>query len=79
MLRALEVKLVGGGVARRLAVLGLLAVGGALAPLAVRARVKAARKPEVVEVACLEVGDARYGAVYEDGRLVGVLEGVDRL
>lgn len=80
MLRALEVGLVGGGAARRLAVVGLVAVGGALAPLVVRIRRKvAARRPETVEVGRLEVGGALYGAVYEDGRLVGVLEGVERL
>ena len=79
MLRVLDVGLVGGLGVRRLAVVGLLAVGGALAPLVVRARLKSARKPESVEVAPLEVGGERYGAVYEDGKLVGVLEGVDRL
>ena len=80
MLQVLEGRLFGAGLPRRLAVLGLLAVGGALAPLVVRARMKAARKrPEVVEVDRLEVRGAAYGAVYEDGRLVGVLEGVDRL
>ncbi|HUL65068.1 MAG TPA: hypothetical protein VLW55_10670 [Burkholderiaceae bacterium] len=80
MLRALEVGLVGGNGVRRLAVAALLAVGGALAPLLVRARLnKAAKRPECVEVGCLEVGGERYGAVYEDGRLIGVLEGVDRL
>ena len=79
MLRSIEIGLVGGPGIRRLAVLGLLAVGGALAPLVVRARLKAARRPESVEVACLEVGGRRYGAVYEQGRLVGLLESVDRL
>lgn len=79
MLRALDVGLVRGLGLRRLAVVSLLAVGGALAPLLVRARLKAAKRPESVEVAPLEVGGERYGAVYEDGRLVGVLEGVDRL
>jgi hypothetical protein len=79
MLRVLDVGLVGGLGVRRLAVVGLLAVGGALAPLVVRARLKAPRKPESVEVAPVEVGGERYGAVYEDGKLVGVLEGVDRL
>ena len=78
MLRALELGLGGLGI-RRLAVVGLLAIGGALAPLLVRARLKAHRRPESVEVACLEVGGQRYGAVYEEGRLVGVLEGVERL
>ena len=80
MLRALEVNVFGVGIARRLAVLGLLAVGGALAPLVSRARRKAKhRKPELVEVSRLEVGGASYGAVYEDGRLVGIVEGIDRL
>jgi hypothetical protein len=80
MLRVLEGGLVGGAGVRRLAVLGLLAVGGALAPLVVRARRTAAvKRPGCVEVARLEVGGGAYGAVYEDGRLVGVLEGVDRL
>ena len=79
MLRALEVGLFGGNAVRRLAVAALLAVGGALAPLLVRARLKAAKRPECVEVGCLEIGGERYGAVYEDGRLIGVLEGVDRL
>jgi hypothetical protein len=46
----------------------------------VRARGKAAlRRPESVEVARLEVGHGACAAIYEDGRLVGVLEGVDRL
>jgi hypothetical protein len=80
MLRVLEGGLVGGVVVRRLAVLGLLAVGGALAPLVVRARGKAAlRRPASVEVARLEVGEGACAAIYEDGRLVGVLDGVDRL
>jgi hypothetical protein len=79
MLRALESGLVGGLGVRRLAVVSLLAVGGALAPILVRARFKAPRRAESVEVACLEVSGRRYGAVYEEGRLVGVLEGVDRL
>ena len=79
MLRVLEVGVVGGHGLRRLAVVAMLAVGGALAPLLVRARLKAANRPERIEVAGLEVGGERYGAVYEDGRLIGVLEGVDRL
>jgi hypothetical protein len=79
MLRALEVGLVGGGGIRRLAVIGLLAVGGALAPLVIRAKRKAAQKTEAVEVARLEIGGVTYGAVYEDGRLVGLLESVQRL
>jgi hypothetical protein len=79
MLRALEVGLVGGNGIRRLALAVVLGVGGALAPLLVRARLKAAKRPERIEVGCLEVGGERYGAVYEDGRLIGVLEGVDRL
>lgn len=78
MLRALEVGLVGGGV-RRFAVAVVLGLGGALAPLLVRARLKGAKRPERVEVESLEIGGERYGAVYEDGRLIGVLEGVDRL
>jgi hypothetical protein len=79
MLRVLEASVVAPGF-RRLAVAGLLAVGGAFAPLVVRARRKVGvKRPESVEVARLEVGGASYGAVYEDGRLVGVLEGVDRL
>ena len=79
MLRALEVGLVGDNGIRRLAVAVVLALGGALAPLVLRARLKAAKRPESIEVGCLEVGGERYGAVYEDGRLIGVLEGVDRL
>jgi hypothetical protein len=78
MLRALEVNVLGVGIARRLAVLGLLAVGGAFAPLVARRKANT-RKPELVEVSRLEVGGARYGAVYEDGRLVGIVEGIDRL
>jgi hypothetical protein len=81
MLRALELsQYVGAGYARRLAAVGLLAVGGAVAPLVLRARRKAqAKQSAAVEVGRLEVRGERYGAVYEDGRLVGVLEGVDRL
>ncbi|HTT09708.1 MAG TPA: hypothetical protein VMG60_02370 [Burkholderiaceae bacterium] len=75
----LEPVLLGGLGVRRLAIMSLMAVGGALAPLIVRARLETAKRSERVEVACLEVGDRRYGAVYEDGRLVGVLEGIDRL
>jgi len=80
MLRALEAGVFGAVGARRWAVVGLLAVGGALAPLVVRARRKVAvKRPESVEVARLEVGGQSYGAVYADGRLIGVLEGVERL
>lgn len=79
MLQALEGKRVGLALPRRLAVLGLLAVGGAVAPLVVRARMKAAQRPALVEVGRLDVRGAEFGAVYEDGKLVGVLEGVARL
>ena len=76
MLQALEVALVGG----RFAVVGLVAVGGAFAPLVAGVKRKVGKKRvEQVEVAPLEVGGARVGAVYEDGKLVGVLEGVDRV
>lgn len=76
MYQVLEVALVGG----RFAMVGLVAFGGAFAPLVVRAKDKFARKrAEHVEVAALEVRGERYGAVYEDGRLVGVVEGVDRV
>jgi len=78
MLRAFELGFGDFGF-RRLAAVGVLAVGGALAPLLLRARVKAHRRPESVEVACLVVDGQRYGAVYEEGRLVGLLEGIDRL
>ena len=76
MWHALEVTLVGG----RWAVVGLVALGGAVAPWVaqVKRRVGLTR-PQSVEVAPLEVGGVRYGAVYEDGRLVGWLEGVDRV
>jgi hypothetical protein len=80
MLRVLEAGWVGGLGVRRLAVLSLVAVGGALAPLVVRARRGAVlKRPECVEVARLEGGEGACAALYEDGRLVGVLEGVDRL
>jgi hypothetical protein len=80
MLRVLEAGWIGVGAGRRLAASGLIALGGVLAPLAVRARRKVElKRPESVEVSALEIGGAGYGAVYEDGRLVGVLEGIERL
>ena len=80
MLHAIGVHRIGLGLGRRWAVLGMLAIGGALGPLVANARRKAAiKRPELVEVNQIEVGGARYGAVYENGRLVGVLEGVSRL
>ena len=76
MWQALEVAMVGG----RFAMVGLVAFGGAFAPLVGGVRRKlVAKRPEHVEVAPLEVNGARVGAVYEDGKLVGVLEGVDRV
>lgn len=85
MLRVLEAGVVGVGTGLRAGLLkpltlGFVTLGGALAPLVLRARRKAAlARAESVEVARLDIGGAGYGAVYEDGRLVGVLEGVDRL
>ncbi len=80
MLRVLEAGVIGVGAGRRLAALGLIALGGVLAPLAVRARRKVeVKRPESIEVGQLEIAGAGYGAVYEDGKLIGVLEGVERL
>ena len=83
MLQALERRVVGLGLGRRWAVLGMLAIGGALGPLMANARRKAQLhrldRRGLVEVNRLEVGGASCGAVYEDGRLVGILQGVDRL
>jgi hypothetical protein len=80
MLRVLETGVIGVGPGRRLLALGLIALGGVIAPLAVRARRRVEpKRPESIEVGQLEIGGAGYGAVYEDGRLVGVLEGVERL
>jgi hypothetical protein len=66
---------------RQWLVLLLLATAGALGRLA--ARMARRTQPTVTaerEVAALpRAGGGRAAAVYEDGRLVGVLEGVDRL
>jgi len=79
MLRAIEARVLGAGT-RRLAGVGLLAIGGALAPLVLRVRRRvAAKRPAMIEIGRIEFGGERYGAVYEDGRLVGLLEGVERL
>ena len=79
MLRAIEARVLGAGT-RRLAGVGLIAIGGALAPLVLRVRQRvAAKRPGTIEIGRIEVGGERYGAVYEDGRLVGVLGGVERL
>jgi hypothetical protein len=80
MLRVLEAGVIGVGTGRRLAALSLIAIGGVLAPLAVRTRrALEVKRPESIEVGHLEIGGAGYGAVYEDGRLIGVLEGIERL
>lgn len=68
---------------RRLAVKALLAVSAAAARLAARLQ-QAHESPAVSEVALREVGQVRIGgemvcAVYEDGRLVALLRGVERL
>ena len=79
MLRAIEARVLGAGT-RRLAGVGLLAIGAAIAPLVLRAKRKVvANRPATIEIGRIEFGGERYGAVYEDGRLVGVLEGVERL
>jgi len=80
MLQALGSHAVGLGLGRRWAVLGMLAIGGALGPLLANARRKERLdRRGLVEVNQIEVGGASCGAVYEDGHLVGILHGVDRL
>lgn len=78
-LKWLELPATGAAWQGRLAVT-LIAVGHLLLTWAARLqRVPAGREPPQLEVARLDIGGQRGAAVYEGGRLVAWLPGVDRL
>ena len=65
---------------RRAAQAGLLALSRVAARWAAQLQqVPAARADPVIEFEVLEIGGRKYGARYEDGRLVALLPGVRRL
>jgi hypothetical protein len=67
-------------VVRRVATATLLALSGTLVRLAARLEAQEqAAAPETVEFARLDLKGEASGALYVDGRLVGVLTGVERL
>jgi hypothetical protein len=68
------------GFGRRWTAAVLIAASGALARLAARLEQTHVEPADsAVEFVALELGDRRYGAVYENGRLVGWLPDVYRL